>query len=227
MAKTTARGVARAAGVLVVTGLMVAGVGCGDSTAAEESARVEPVPVTEGNQSAGEDAKVAKAMKRLPTADVTLAGYYPPPPPPECPPPEPPEEEDRRRMTGGGSVFTTTGMRVTHGFQLRCDETDPRQNLQVNWGPGNRFHLTELTFAECLDTPLDERPPTAGFDTFVGEGTGRFNGVAGARIVFTFTDAGEPGVLDVAEMEVFDAGGNLVMTVSNTLDRGNHQAHRR
>src|SRR5205814_7237269 len=68
------------------------------------------------------------------------------------------------RMTGGGSVFGSGSQRVTHGFQLRCDANDPRQSLEINWG-GNRFHLLDLTSAQCKDTDLDERPPAAGFDT--------------------------------------------------------------
>lgn len=144
----------------------------------------------------------------------------------------PPEKPDagrpqEGRMTGGGSVFTAAGARVTHGFQLRCDADDPRQNLEVNWGGGNRFHLTDLDTAVCEDTGLDEAPPEAGFDTFRGTGTGRYNGEDGATIVFTFTDDGEPGVDDTATLEIRDAAGNLVLQVSGEVDRGNHQAHRR
>lgn len=128
------------------------------------------------------------------------------------------------RMTGGGSVFGQGQNRVTHGFQLRCDADDPRQNLQVNW-QGNRFHLLDLTSADCQDTALDEGQPPAGFDTFIGTGTGRYNGQEGATIEFTFTDAGEPGVNDRARIVIRDAAGNVVLSVDGNLRFGNHQAH--
>lgn len=129
------------------------------------------------------------------------------------------------RMTGGGSVFATDGVRVTHGFELHCDPSVEPNRLQVNWG-GNRFHLQSLTSASCSDDPdIDEGHPVAGFDTYVGEGTGRYNGVPGATATWTFTDAGEPGANDFAEIVITDADGNTVLSVSGNLDRGNHQAH--
>lgn len=137
----------------------------------------------------------------------------------------PPEEEINGRMTGGGSVFTTAGKRVTHGFQLRCDADDHRQNLQVNFLK-HRFHLTDLLTAECTDNPaLDEGQPVAGFDTFHGTGTGRYDGEDGATIEFTFTDDGEPGVNDTAHIVIRDASGAVVLEVNNKLTFGNHQAH--
>lgn len=135
---------------------------------------------------------------------------------------QPPEVKGR--MTGGGSVFVGD-MRVTHGFQLRCDASDPRQNLEINW-QGNRFHLLDLTSATCTDNPaIDEGQPVAGFDTFTGEGTGRYNGVPGYTIEFTFTDAGEPGVNDTAEITITGPGGDVLVVPTNELTFGNHQAH--
>ena len=130
-------------------------------------------------------------------------------------------------MTGGGSVFTAEGTRVTHGMQLHCDASKVPNNLQVNWGKGNRFHLSALSTATCSDDPaLAENPPVAGFDTLTGTGTGSYNGVAGATITFTFTDAGEPGKNDTASIVIKDAGGNIVLTVSGKLNNGNHQSHK-
>lgn len=134
-----------------------------------------------------------------------------------------PVEPIQGRMTGGGSIV---GSRTTHGFELHCDATKGSNNLQVNWDKGNKFHLESLTGASCTDTPsLDERPPAAGFDTYVGSGTGRYNGVSGATAEWTFTDAGEPGHNDFAEILIKDASGNVVLSVSGHLNRGNHQAH--
>jgi len=65
-----------------------------------------------------------------------------------------------------------------------------------NWDGGNSFHLDQLTKAQCKDDPAipSPAPPAANFDTFIGTGNGRLNGVSGATATWTFTDAGEPGV---------------------------------
>jgi hypothetical protein len=128
------------------------------------------------------------------------------------------------RMTGGGSVFKLDGTRVTRGFEIHCDLREPN-NIQVNW-PGNRFHMTDLTSAVCIDTPVDQLPRSAPFDTFQGEGTGKLNGAEGARIEFVFVDAGEPGRNDTAEIRIFDQANDEVLFVSGNLDRGNMQAHK-
>ena len=131
------------------------------------------------------------------------------------------------RITGGGSFFLGTGrdkVRYTHGFELHCDHTDLPNNLEINW-PGLRFHLTELTAAVCTDDPsIDPRPPWAPFDTYHGWGIGRLNGVDGAVIEFTFTDTGQPGRSDTANVTITWPGGSTA--VSNYLTFGNHQAHK-
>ena len=69
------------------------------------------------------------------------------------------------------------------------------------------------------------RPPSADFDTYVGTGIGRCNGVDGATITFTLTDAGEPGKKDFASYDIVCSGG-LSLTVSGNLNKGNQQAHK-
>ncbi len=126
------------------------------------------------------------------------------------------------RMTGGGSVFKTDGARVTRGFEIHCDLSEPN-NLQVNWPGGNKFHLTSLTSAVCTDDPaIIQDPPAAPFDTFIGDGTGKLNGVDGATIHFVFVDAGEPGKNDTALIEI---DGGAALSVSGFIDVGNLQAH--
>jgi hypothetical protein len=137
-------------------------------------------------------------------------------------------------MTGGGSVFRDNGGgevvvtgpkigRVTHGFELRCEGRP--NNLEINWD-GNRFHLEQLTSAVCTDSPLIvPNPPDAEFDTFTGTGNGRYNGTSGATIEFVFTDAGEGGSGDTADILIRDAGGATLLEVSGFLTFGNHQAH--
>jgi hypothetical protein len=143
------------------------------------------------------------------------------------------------RMTGGGSVFTAWGVRVTHGFELHCDAGQGPNTLEINWGgPGqgsasNAFHLENLDRGICADDPtFDEGTPVAGFDTYVGTGTGRFNaagskgpGIPGYRATWTFTDHGQPGTADTAMIVIEDAEGATVLTVSGHLDNGNQQAH--
>lgn len=138
-------------------------------------------------------------------------------------------------MTGGGSVFTASGTsvdyagdfdtsgRVTHGFELRCEGRP--NNLEINW-EGNRFHLTSLTSAICIDdAAIEPDPPDADFDTYIGTGVGRYNGDAGFCASWIFTDAGEPGVPDTATIEITDCENTVIMQVSGPLTRGNHQAH--
>lgn len=135
---------------------------------------------------------------------------------------------ERCWMTGGGSVFAAEGVRVTHGFVLNCDVTRGPNNLEINWG-GNRFHLITLTEASC-SLAGDPKPPTAAFDTYQGSGLGYYSGEIGpngpgAVATWTFTDAGEPGKGDFAQIEISDSAGNLVLTVSGYLTKGNQQAH--
>jgi hypothetical protein len=132
------------------------------------------------------------------------------------------------RMTGGGSVILADGTRVTHGFEIHCDITDVPNNLEVNWPHANNFHMDTLTSAVCTDhdPQINNAPPAAEFDTFVGTGTGKLNGVAGATISFTFVDAGEPGTKDTAKYIIKDHLGNVVLNVPTLfLDKGNQQAH--
>ena len=128
------------------------------------------------------------------------------------------------RMTGGGSIINN-GMRITHGMELNCDAAQNPQNLQINW-KNYRFHLDQLTSANCSDDPsIDPAPPDAGFNTFAGIGTGRLNNASGATIDFVFTDAGEPGTSDTAVYTIRDRQGDIILTASGSLDKGNQQAH--
>jgi len=140
----------------------------------------------------------------------------------------PPPESLSGRMTGGGNFRASDGTVAHHGFQLRCDAEDRRQNLEINWGKGQNFHLTAVASVSCYDDPkLDPEHPAASIDTLVLTGTGRFNNKDGATITLVFTDAGEPGFNDGVQMVIRDAQGKVVLDVSSTtLIGGNHQAHK-
>jgi len=150
------------------------------------------------------------------------------------------------RMTGGGSVFIydntlgdvevnggIDGTRVTHGFEIHCgtpDNPPGPNNLEINWkdedGNSQRFHLENLSYGYC-SLVNDPRPPAAGFNTFDGIGTGKLNGVDGAKIVFTFTDSGEPGIDDTEKIVIMDADDITVLDVPTTpVTYGNQQAHK-
>lgn len=135
-----------------------------------------------------------------------------------------PPPADKRRMTGGGKIGTTG---VTHGFVLHCALSRTPNNLEVNWGSGNKFHLASLASASCTEgTPPNEGQPVAGFNTYVGSGTGSFNGAPGATANWTFTDHGEPGTgKDTAEIHIKDNTNTSVLDVTGTLSGGNQQAH--
>lgn len=132
---------------------------------------------------------------------------------------------DKRRMTGGGKF--ADGTTVTHGFVLHCNASRLPNNLEVNWGSGNKFHLETLTSATCSDDPgIDPGQPSAGFDTYTAKGTGHVNGRSGATAEWIFTDAGEPGVNDTASILIKNEDGEVVLDVpESTLFKGNHQAH--
>jgi hypothetical protein len=128
------------------------------------------------------------------------------------------------RMTGGGTFSSAD---VRHGFTLNCGySTTGGESLEVNWA-GNRFHLDNLTTAACFDSgAISSGHPNAGFDTYQGTGTGRLNGVDGYKIDFRFTDAGEPGLNDTAQIAITDPANAVVLNTGGALRRGNHQAHK-
>ena len=127
-------------------------------------------------------------------------------------------------MTSGGNISASVGP-VTHGFTLHCHPGDLPNNLQVNW-PDSSFHLEQLQLAICTDDPsINPNPPTADFDTYIGRGTGRYNGLSGATAAWFFTDDGQPGRTDFMAIVIEDADGNTVLDVAGSLTGGNHQAH--
>ena len=143
----------------------------------------------------------------------------------EPPPPEPCNFVDGR-MTGGGGQIIVGDVYVSRGLTIHCDIV-LSNNLEINW-PGNKWHIDKpLDSATCIDDPAyNPVPPRAPFDTFIGSGTGSLNGVDGSVVRFVFIDNGEPGRTDRASIQIWDAGGALVLDVPlSLLDKGNLQAH--
>jgi hypothetical protein len=132
------------------------------------------------------------------------------------------------RFTGGGRQLIAGGAKVTRGLTIHCD-LRLSNNLEINWGGGNHFHMTQHTAATCFDSEvIDQRPPVAPLDTLVGVGTGKFNGVDGYTVEFTLVDAGEPGSSDMMAIRIFETANpaNVVLNVPlQLLNDGNLQAH--
>ena len=62
--------------------------------------------------------------------------------------------------------------KVTHGLTIHCD-LKLSNNLRINWGVGQNFHITEHLTASCSDDlNIDQKPPVAPLDTLVGTGRG-------------------------------------------------------
>jgi hypothetical protein len=131
------------------------------------------------------------------------------------------------RFTGGGKqIDLNSGVTITKGFEVDCDLQKPN-NLELNWAPANNFHMNLLTKATCSDDPsIDQKPPSAPIDTFIGEGFGKFNGIDGYKVNFTLIDAGEPGTNDMGAFKVTAPDGTVVLDFPLVpLTGGNFQAH--
>lgn len=152
-----------------------------------------------------------------------------PVPPDECPAiiktteepgPDPCDPPATGRFTGGG--FQIGEVRVTRGFTIHCDNR-LTNNLEVNWGGGNNFHMDRnaLTGVVCT-RPDDPTPPASPVSRISATSTGTCNG-APATISFILEDHGEPGRNDRAELLI--SGACTLNLLLATLDGGNIQAH--
>jgi hypothetical protein len=147
-----------------------------------------------------------------------------------CPRDNPSHPQCQPRMTGGGTGTATVpaGVDVHHGFELRCDVNNPPNRLEVNWGPGEMFHLETLTSVMCLDDPNTAAPPPgANWDTYYGTGTGRLKGGETGTAEWCFQDGGEPGGggVDTFTLKITDSSGNVVLFFVYSSNQGNEQAH--
>jgi uncharacterized repeat protein (TIGR01451 family) len=118
---------------------------------------------------------------------------------------------------------------VTHGFELHCNRTFSPNMLEVNW-LGNQFHLERVDNVLCQDnygpTKAPPEPPGPSTDTYIAQGTGRYNGECGATVDFILTDQGEPGTKDqIVLMRIWDKNGTPVLDIESPLNLkiGNHQ----
>ena len=126
------------------------------------------------------------------------------------------------RFTGGG--FQIADVKVTRGFTIHCDNL-LTNNLEVNWGGGNNFHMEKNTLTDVTcSLEQDPTPPASPVSRIDASAVGTCNG-APATIDFILEDHGEPGTSDRAELIISGAGTcTLNLTLAN-LDGGNIQAH--
>jgi hypothetical protein len=116
-------------------------------------------------------------------------------------------------------------------------ETDRRGNDDRAYGRDHRrslrrFDATSIQQVVFSDNPAftaarrpGERPPDV--DTVEFEGTGTWNGRTGFTFRAVATDRGEPGRHhDTFSLEIRDAHGTIVASVSGELDGGNIQSTR-
>lgn len=126
------------------------------------------------------------------------------------------------RFTGGG--FQIADVKVTRGFTIHCDNL-LTNNLEVNWGGGNNFHMAKNTLTQVrCSRPVDPTPPAAPVARIVASAVGRCNG-APATINFVLEDRGEPGREDRAALFISGAGSCNLNLPEAFLDGGNIQAH--
>ena len=136
-----------------------------------------------------------------------------------------PESNEKKNAKAPGDTFI-----LSHGFQLHCNVNHTPNNLQINW-QGNSFHLENLESAICIDDGTTNEPPKSPkpgptLDTYTGEGSGRLNGVDGARAEWIFTDNGEPGKNDeILKLIIKNENGDTVLEITDgvNLKGGNHQ----
>jgi hypothetical protein len=132
---------------------------------------------------------------------------------------------ETKRMVGHGATAVSASVDASHSFDIRCEAPGSRQKLSVRWGSANRFRLTRLSGASCIDDlNLRSSDAAAGFDTLIGRGEGRHNGRRGATVRFRFTDRGESGATDSAYIRVRDASGATVLELNGKLHGGDHRA---
>ena len=137
------------------------------------------------------------------------------------------------KFTGGGYLTATNplGVKAHTSLVLQCNVMDKPSRLQATWAGGNHFHMERATAETCDKQPAPLPPALGGssstgaFDQITGHGEGRYNGMGGATVDWSFTDNGESGNKDLGHITVKDATGRVVLQADGTLVGGNYQAH--
>ncbi|MDA1219679.1 MAG: hypothetical protein O2909_09590 [Chloroflexi bacterium] len=133
------------------------------------------------------------------------------------------------RITGGGWRVTSSGdvdIRSSQGLTLHCDIA-LSNNLQVNWGQGENWHINKLVDAAFCKNNLafTPEPPDSGMiDTYIGLDVGMLNGDDGSVACFILEDhgetAGDPDGPDQALLRIWQVGFDPGITPGNLNDPG-------
>ncbi len=105
-------------------------------------------------------------------------------------------------MTGEGRLTQSANNRLDYAYDLNCTRAS---NTPVKFkGKRNTtaFSVTALSSVTCSDDPaVTPARPGAGFDTMVGDGTGKV-GTTNVTVHFEFVDGGVGGANDSAFIEI-------------------------
>lgn len=141
-------------------------------------------------------------------------------------------------MNGIGLVLSSKGEPITHAFVLRSNLAGSNtmywgaftlpsnfggsNNFDITWGSYNKFQLTSLTEVSLI---RETKNGVEGPYVISGTGVGKFKGVDGYKVKFAFSDGGDPGTKDFANILITNADGQEILAVSNQLIQGNYQIY--
>jgi hypothetical protein len=96
------------------------------------------------------------------------------------------------KSTGGGWLADTSGNKLNFGFNAQQSSNGPQGNLELNdSGAGVKIHFDTVTTIGAVQTPCGAVPQATNALEF--DGTGTYNGTAGASFRVCVQDNAEPG----------------------------------
>ncbi len=114
-------------------------------------------------------------------------------------------------MTGEGRLTQSASNKLDYAYVLDCtaaNNSPPKFKGKRN---ATAFSLTTVTAVTCTDDPAKSPAnPAAGFDTMVGDGTGKV-GTTPVNIHWEFVDGGTAGTNDSAFVEIRRTSDNVVL----------------
>ena len=108
----------------------------------------------------------------------------------------------RGTMAGEGRLTQSASNRLDYAYVLDCTKANNAPVKFKGTRNSSAFSLTALTSIACSDDPaVTPAKPEAGFDTMVGDGTGKV-GSTSVTVHFEFVDGGAGGTGDSAFIEI-------------------------
>jgi uncharacterized repeat protein (TIGR01451 family) len=153
------------------------------------------------------------APSNVASVNVTVIAAPPPPPPPPV---------VQGQVNGSGEI-AAAGDSAKLVLALSCNAGSGPANLQVTLG-SHKFKMKQLTAATCSGASITQDDGTiVPFSTIAGTGAGEYDKSDGYLVSFSFTDGGA-AQSDTATLAVTNAQGNVVLTVSGVLTKGQIKA---